>query len=562
MTVADEIAEALRDAGVETIFGQSLPSSLIIAAEKLGIRQVVYRTENAGGAMADGFARTSGRLGVVAAQNGPAAALLVAPLAEAYKVSTPLLALVQDVPAADRHRNAFQELDHLQLFMGCTKWIARLDSESGVTRMINLAMVKALSGRPGPVVLLLPKDLLARERGTLDPVVHPIRAVVPFDRPRPDGDAVNLVAQGLATAKNPLIVAGGGVHVSGAAGRLASIQEEFSIPVATTVMGKGAVDESHALSIGVVGSNMGRLSESHSQREYIDQVDFCLLVGTRTNENGTDAWSLLPSASTFAHLDVDAAEVGRNYSSIRLVGDARSGLSDIKIALADSDVSVRTSNRVDLEKRILRGKNVDKQRIASLISSNRGPLLPQQVMAALDGLLDNDDVIVADASYASIWVSTFLHARRSGQRFVAPRGIAGLGWGLPLALGAKVANPNARVVCVTGDGAFAHCWAELETSVREALPVSVVVLNNSVLGYQQHAELHQFGVHTTAIDIGPINYESLAHTCGVKFARVDRVDNLSQGMEAALHAGETFLLEAIVDADARPPISKWEVASE
>src|SRR5690349_22125153 len=218
-TVAEAIARALSRRGVTHIFGQSLPSAVVLAGEDNGIEQVMYRTENAGGAMADGFAKVSGAIGVVAAQNGPAATLLVPPLTEAMLTSTPILALVQDVPTPTIDRNAFQELDHFELYSVCSKWTRRITDPARAVEYVDRAIDIATSGRPGPVVLLLPKDVLI---STVDDEDRPapVGGDIPLDRPHADRCAVAEAADLIAQAKAPLIVAGGGVNRSRAAEEL------------------------------------------------------------------------------------------------------------------------------------------------------------------------------------------------------------------------------------------------------------------------------------------------------------------------------------------------------
>src|SRR4051812_4278536 len=205
-TVAERIALALKRHGVEIIFGQSLPSAVILAAETIGIRQVAYRQENMGGAMADGYARVSGRIAVVAAQNGPAATLLVPPLAEALKASVPVVALVQEVPRDQADRNAFQELDHVDLFRGVAKWIRRLDVPARVDDYVDMAFTAAASGRPGPAVLLLPADVLSMETAEEASTIPRRRLDLgrfPLDRAVPDPAAVDAAADLLANADSP-----------------------------------------------------------------------------------------------------------------------------------------------------------------------------------------------------------------------------------------------------------------------------------------------------------------------------------------------------------------------
>ena len=294
-TGAQVMAAALQRHGVKVIFGQSLPTALILAAPDFGIRQIGYRTENAGAAMADGYARISHKVPVVTAQNGPAATLLVPGLAEAYKVSVPIVAIVQDVARPFTDKNAFQELNHFDLFRGCTKWIRRVADVDRIDEYVDMAFTAAASGRPGPAVLMVPFDIL-NERPNLDSGRRDISlGYYPLDRVCADPPRIEQAADLLAKAARPLVIAGGGVHLSDASAELAALQEAAAIPVATTVMGKGAVDERHPLSVGVVGYFMGTRGMTHDLREMVSGADVVLLVGNRTNQNGTDSWSLYPN---------------------------------------------------------------------------------------------------------------------------------------------------------------------------------------------------------------------------------------------------------------------------
>ena len=348
------------------------------------------------------------------------------------------------------------------------------------------------------------------------------------------------------------------MHGSGASEQLAALQEIASLPVATTTMGKGAVDEQHALSVGVVGSFMGLNSWTRSLRRLVTDADVILLVGTRTNENGTDGWRLLPKAATYLHLDIDPEEVGRNYDSVRLVGDARAGLEDIVERLRAGDLSLRRERRADLSRSIAQAHARDRHDAEGVTTSSSTPIRPERVMAELDSMLGADDIIVADASYSTMWAAAYLQSRRPGQRFLSPRGLAGLGWGLPMALGAKVASPHRRVICLTGDGAFAHTWQELETAVRESLPVTVIMLDNGILAYEKHAELHAFGEHTSAIGFAPVDHVAIARACGAGGTRVDDPDELRSTLAGALRSEVPSLIDVITDPAAYPPITAWD----
>ena len=312
------VARALQRHGIELLFGQSLPSALYLVTPEFGIRQIAYREENAGAAMADGYARASGRVAVVTSQNGPAAALLVAGLAEALKASIPVIALVQDVRRTQTDKNAFQDFDHPELFRACSKWVRRVPQLSRIDDYIDMAFTVAASGRPGPAVLLLPQDLLVESAANVENATRTDNlGRYPLDRTLADPEKIAQAALLLATAKNPLIVAGGGVHISGAHIELAQLQEAAGIPVATTVMGKGAVDERHPLSMGVIGYFMGKGSRTQHLRALIDSADVVLFVGDRTNQNGTDSWTLFPKTARYIHIDIDSQEIGRNYEALR-----------------------------------------------------------------------------------------------------------------------------------------------------------------------------------------------------------------------------------------------------
>ncbi|MDJ1371385.1 acetolactate synthase catalytic subunit [Gulosibacter molinativorax] len=562
-TVVEEVIASLSRHGITEIFGQSLPSAFFLAAEKAGIRQVMYRTENAGGAMADGASRISGRISVIGAQNGPAATLLVPPMTEAMLASIPMLVVVQDVPTETRDRNAFQELDHFELFSGCAKWIRQLNDPSRAADYVDMAITAATSGRPGPVVLLLPKDVMITESKS-EPFIRDAKlGNFPLDRPRPERRATEEAAGLILAAKNPIVIAGGGVQRSGAFNELACLQDHFSIPVATTNMGKGSVAETHPLSLGVVGNVMGKRSTTHAHRDMIAESDLVVLLGNRTNENGTDGWKLIPEGAKVIHVDIDSTEIGRTYEALRLVGDVRSALEDLTEALDAIGVhKVRLEQRSELEAKIAQARESSREILEDLVDFDAEPLRPERVMAELDRRLANDSIVVADASYSTIWMSNYLTARTPGQKFLSPRGMAGLGWGFPMALGAKIVQPSSDVICVTGDGGFGHVWQELETAVRENISLTVLLLNNSILGFQKHAELVQFSETTTAIEFAEVDHTAIARAAGAHGIRVETVGQLTAALNESIGSGRVTLIEIITDADAFPPVTSWEARAE
>jgi acetolactate synthase I/II/III large subunit len=561
-TVAERVARSLQRHEVELLFAQSLPSAVVLAAEAIGIRQIAYRQENMGGAMADGYARLSGKVGVVAAQNGPAATLLVPPLAEALKASIPIVALVQDVERHQTDKNAFQDLDQIALFEPCTKWVRRVTVEDRIEDYVDAAFTAATSGRPGPVALLLPADLL---RAVAEGLPSPRRMNLgrwPLDRTRPSDEALEAAAQSIYEARFPVVLAGGGVHASGASDMLAQLQELAALPVITTNMGKGSVDEYHPLSLGVLGALTGPRSLGRHTESFIKDADLVILIGTRTNQNGTDSWRQIPPGARVIHIDMDPTEIGRNYEAMRLVGDARETLRALCRILQTKNLSERKRDRPALEARVAECWRRYEEAHADVYHSARSPIRPERLMRELQPWLGEGLIAVADASYSSMWVVGELRAPRTGARFITPRGLAGLGWGVPLAMGAKLAHPERPVVALVGDGGFAHSWAELETMVRLDIPVITIVLNNGILGFQRDAETVKFGRYTSACHFAPVDHAQIAKACGCQAVRVDDPSALADQLNVAFNADHPFLIEIMTDPEAHPPLSLFAAMDE
>lgn len=553
-TVAWAIAQGLKRHGVEVIFGQSLPSAVILACEAIGIRQVAYRQENMGGTMADGYARISGKVAVVAAQNGPAATLLVPPLAEALKASVPVVALVQEVERNQADRNAFQELDHIALFASCSKWTRKLITADRVHDYLDAAFTAAASGRPGPAVLLLPADLL-REAVPASAVPRAKSlGTWPLDRIRPAQPLIEDVADRIAAARHPVLMVGGGGTEAQASQAIARLQELAHLPVFTTNMGKGAVAETHPLSCGVLGSLMGPTSLGRHTQPIFQDADLVVLVGSRTNQNGTDNWRNVPRNASVVHIDIDPQEIGRNYEATRLVGDTASTIVALTEALERRDLSLRAEMRSQLQARIAQAWLAFDKGRAHLLE-DRSPMRPERVMTAIQSMIEPDDVVTADASYSSMWVVGQLRSQRAGSRFITPRGLAGLGWGVPLAMGAKLARPAAKVIAIVGDGGFAHSWAELETLRRMDIKVLIVVLNNGILGFQKDAESVKFGAYTTACHFSDVDHAAIAKACGCSAWRVQNAGELDAALAAWRGGEKAGLIEVLADPGAHPPLS-------
>lgn len=554
-TVGHLVAKALQKHGITQFFGQSLPSMFVLAAEELGIKQIAYRTENAGGYMADAYARMTNKPAVITAQNGPAATLLVAPLAEALKVSIPIIALVQDVARDQTDKNAFQDLDHMGLFKPVTKWVRRVDQASRIEDYVDQAVIAACSGRPGPVALMLPADLL------VEPAVQsrvPRTSNLgrfPLDRATPDQYLLQDAVRMLLEAKNPVIIAGGGIHGSQAYDELAAFADEMSLPVGTTNMGKGSFDEQHPLALGVMANCMGPNASGRYLKDFVTGADVVFLIGNRTNQNGTDSWTLYPKDAQFIHLDIDGTEIGRNYDALRLVGDAKLALRAMTDIAQRWDTSARASKVAELTERVALGRKKHLDESAAVRNSTEAPIRPERLMTELNALLTEADTVVTDASYSTLWVTNYLTCRKAGQRFITPRGLAGLGWGMPMAMGARLATDTGHVFALVGDGGFGHVWSEMETCKRMGIKVITLLINNGILGYQKHAENVKFGEHTSAVHFSGVDHAAIARACGINGVRVSDPADIANALKAAMAADESTLIEVMCTENAFPPIT-------
>ena len=379
-----------------------------------------------------------------------------------------------------------------------------------------------------------------------------------MDRSGADPEKIKEAAELLASAKKPFIYAGGGVISSGAQEILRSIQQDCAIPVASSTMGKGSVDELHPLSMGPIGYYMGKRGAAKFMKPMIDEADVILLIGNRTNQNGTDSWSLLPKKAKYIHIDIDPMEIGRNYNtSTRIMADAKLALEALYNALKAEDLSIRESARPALEKAIAKAKEDHVKEASDAVDSTESPLRIEHFLSRLEKQLDDDHILVADASLSSVWIANYMTATKN-RKFVFPRGMAGLGWGLPMAMGAKVAQPNRKTFCLAGDGGFAHVWSELETCVRENINVVIAIINNQVLGYQKLGESALVGAYTNVCDLAAVDHTLVAKACGVKAIKVSDASEIDGAIKEAFAHNGPVLLDLMVSPDCVPPIPMME----
>lgn len=346
------------------------------------------------------------------------------------------------------------------------------------------------------------------------------------------------------------------MHLSSACAALAGLQEHFSLPVATTVMGKGGVDERHPLSLGVLANATAPvLPDAISGPSLRRQILSCWW-GTRTDQNATDSWTLYPSDAVFAHIDMDSGEVGRNYEAIRLVGDARLTLEALADVMKTMDGGKRRTARAALEARIAAGRAAHDAEMASFLSNAGEPLHPAQVMAALQAVLTPESIVVAGRQLLVHLgdEQPRVAAQRDAVHHAARHGRARLG--PAMALGAAVAEPEAPIYCITGDGGFAHVWSEMEVAARSNLKVTTIVLNNGILGYVKCSEKLRYGKNSTSVDIFPIDHVALAQACGLQGIRVEHAEELLPALEQARLSETSTLIEVMCSGDC-PPITDF-----
>jgi acetolactate synthase I/II/III large subunit len=552
-TGARALYETLRACGITHLFGLDSPEPLYAELDRQEIRPITIRDERAGAIMADAFARVSGRPAVCTAIRGPGATNLITGIAEAWASSTPVVAIVNDIATPQVGKNPIQEVDHLALFRPVTKWAVRLDRPERVAELTARAFAVATSGRPGPALVSCPDDVLTGHGAHL-----PVPAVgarrYPSVRIAADPAAIREAVAVLSEAAQPVIVAGGGIGISGAWDELRQVAELLGAPVATTPLGKGAIDETHALYAGVMGAYTGgALGRGRIANEAVLGADVVLLVGTKTDSVSTAGWTIPDARSRTIHMDIDAAEIGRNYRSLGVVGDAKLALAALAEGLRASGVRPREDQRIELEES-LRGWRA---LIRPLLESNARPIRPERVVAEMARFVDDDTIVCTDASYSSLWALDLLTLRRPGRRLISARGFGGIGWGLPAAIGAKFAAPDKRVLCLTGDGAFGYVFQELETAARYHVPVVVVVLNNSCFAFQKHAEQLHYG-REFETQLLEVDYGALARTLHCEGVSVSDPERLAAALQQAIASGKPTVINVVVDPDAYPAITSFD----
>lgn len=549
------LAGLLAEHGVRHVFGLPGGQTLALYDGILdlapGLAHVLVRDERSAAYAADAYARVTGRVGVCDATVGPGAAKLPSGLAEALGASVPVLALVSDLPArvaAHRYRSAAsQALDQAALLAPVTKWLASVPDLESMPGLVRQAFREAVSGRPGPVALLLPQDVLD---APAKPVARRASSgrfgTFPAFRPAPEPADVAASAAVLRQGERPFLLAGGGVMHSGAGPVTTELAERLSAAVGTTLTGKGAISEDHPLSVGVVGT-MGTSAAAAALAE----ADVVLLAGSKASSGATYGWTLPRADQRVVQLDIDPAELGRAFDPAAvMLGDARAGLTAL---LAELDSGTRSGpDRGPWRARLARltaGWRAERDRERD---SDAVPIAPQRVLRELETALGGADCLICDASLASGWGGAYLQQREAGRRALFPRGQAGLGYGVPAAIGTAIGRASAgttgRTVVLTGDGALGYAIGELATLTELRLPVTIVVLNNRSLGWIRWYRRITFGRGWQDDDFGDVGYADVARGFGLLGIRVTEPGRLAAALAEALRSERPALVDVVTES--------------
>jgi acetolactate synthase-1/2/3 large subunit len=553
LTGAEAVVEMLRAHGVEVLFGLCGDTSLPLydALARLGSpRHVLTRDERHAAYMADGYARVTGRVGVCEGPSGGGATYILPGLVEANESSVPILALNTDVSVSSRHRFTLTELDQGALMRPLTKWNAVLDRSADIPRTLRAAFEAMTAGRPGAAHIALPFDVQNGPVERADVWADPSLGTFPSRRVGPDPFFVELAAKLLRQARNPLFICGGGVVLSNAEDELMQLAEKLAAPVATTVSGKGAIDERCAHSVGVVGSNGG----TPQTRAVVDAADVVVFVGCRAGSVTTERWRHpAPGRARIIHVDVDPSVPGRNYAvDVPVVGDARLCLASLNEAL-EGYRRAGDLTFVDAKKR-------EKfTAFDALAASEDVPIKPERVVSALDRLLDKDAILVADPGTPCPYFSAYYQVKGAGRRFFSNRAHGALGYSLAASVGAHLGRPGVKTVAAMGDGSFGMCVGELETVVRLDLPITFVVISNATYGWIKAGQKTGYQQRYFSVDFSITDHARVAEAFGVRSFRVTDPAKLNDVLKQALAHGGPTLVDIVCQPlhEARAPVSEW-----
>jgi len=531
-TGAKALVRALEHAGTEVIFGYPGGANLP-AYEALGrsrIRHIQARHEQGAAHMADGYARATGRTGVCLATSGPGATNLVTGIATAYMDSSPVVAITGQVPRSMIGNDAFQEVDITGITIPITKHNYLVQTAAGVAPSIEEAFYLAESGRRGPVVVDIPKDVMQEEYASEQERRQVLEGYNPTVKGHPG--QIKRAAAMIREAERPVVIAGGGVFLSGAFASFAEFVETVQIPVVHTLMGKSAFDNRNPLNLGLFGYHGGRPANGS-----VSEADVIIAVGTRFGDRSTGPLAGFAKHAQIIHIDVDPAEIGKNVPAyLPIVGDIADVLPRLTSQLHDTEYSSRrlswTAERREAATAQLNGLAAAKKEGAEdslRHGDSEAPLTTPRILQ-LAASYYRDPILVTDVGRHQIYAARYFPVS-AGRTFISSGGLGTMGFGLPAAIGASIGNPEAEVLLVSGDGSFLMNNQELVTASETGVRVTVLVVNDSRLGMIQQLQDAFYGAR---FDVSrfpkEIRFDRLAETFGCAGFRVRNDEELETAL--------------------------------
>jgi len=551
MSGAKYLAATLKAYGVSHVF--FVPAVLrksLAEMDMVGIKRVVTHGEKAAAYMADGYARASNRPGVCMAQS-VGAVNLAAGLQDAFLGLSPVVALTGHKSNLQQNRNAYQELEHSKPFASVTKFSAVVDTVNDLPGLLRQAFREATTGAPAPVHLDfqgISGNVVEDGEADLEVILEEAFTRRPAFRPEPEPERVREAAQVLANAKRPVIVAGGGVTSSGGQREVLELAELLNIPVATSLNAKGTIPDNHPLAVGVVGSY-----SRWCANRVVHEADLVLYIGSHTGSQVTNEWRVPAIGTPVIQIDIDPSELGRTYSAqVALQGDAKA--STRRLIEASEPVGDRTE-WVSRAQELVREWRED---VAPKVNSNAVPIIPERLCSEITQWLPSDAMLVADTGHAGIWTGSMVDMNEPGQGFIRCAG--SLGWGLSAAMGAKCALPDRPVLCFTGDGGFWYHIAELETAVRNNIPVVTVVNNNHALSQDRRGDERAYqgiegGRPGELWQFTDVDLAKVAESMGCFGIRVEKPGDIQSAIEQAFASGRPAVVDVVTDQyDSEAPV--------
>jgi len=539
MTGAKALMVAMEKEGVKEVFGLPGGANLPMYDEfaRCNIRHILVRHEQSAAHMADGFGRVSRKPGVCFATSGPGATNILTGIATAQADSSPMIAVTGQVPVAMIGKDAFQESDIIGMANPVVKYAFQPRSPSEIPGIVRKGFYIAETGRPGPVLLDIPKDVQQKEANMIFPDEFKIRGYHPWTDP--DIIHIERAIEMLLSAERPIILAGGGTIISSAFAELQSVSELLMIPVVTTFKGKGAFPENHPLSLGPIGMH------GHAEaNKMMTEADCVLAIGTRFSDRSVGTFEAFEKRLKIIHMDVDPAEIGKNQTtSVAVVGDVRASLRIMVKMLMQK--AIRRTEENTWIKHVKETKEYWKENL----KLHPGEMGAAKILRKLREILPHESLITTEVGQHQMWASLFYDVIQPGT-FFSSTGLGTMGWGFPAAIGAKVARPNVPVVDIAGDGSFSMTENSLATAVLEDIPVIVFLLNNFTLGMVAQWQRTFYNRRMIGVDQGKCpDYVKLAESYGAQGIRAQSMDDLEKAIKTALNSDVATVIDIPIDPE-------------